>query len=211
MYDPPVFREDRIEVMRDLMRAHPLATVVSLQAGRLSADHLPLGFVETADGGLGSLRGHVAKANPIWRNGATASEVLAVFQGPQTYVTPSWYQSKKEHGKVVPTWNYAIVQARGTLKFSTDAEWLQQHVAELTTRHEAAREAPWQVSDAPAEFIDRQIKGIVGIEIEIAELKGKWKVSQNREAADRLGVAEGLRQEAGADAHAMADLVSRAG
>lgn len=207
MYQPPIFREERIEVMHQLMRAHPFATLVSLQDGALSADHLPLALVEET-GSPGRLRGHVAKGNPLWSAGMGDNEALAIFQGPQAYVTPSWYPSKSEHGKVVPTWNYAIVHARGTLSFHSDPSWLLDHLVNLTGKQESTRPSPWQVSDAPDEYIERQLKGIVGVELEVTSLEGKWKVSQNKDEQDRSGVVSGLQQEGTREAEAVANLVS---
>ncbi|MEM8789744.1 MAG: FMN-binding negative transcriptional regulator [Pseudomonadota bacterium] len=213
MFTPPLFAEDRIEVMQDLIAAHPFATLVAAVDGALSADHVPLvlDLVDgAADGAAVSLTGHLAAANPLARHDGPL-EVLAVFQGPQAYVTPSWYPSKQEHGKVVPTWNYAVVHAHGQMVFHRDPAWLRTHLDRLTDHTERPRTAPWAVADAPEPFVARQIKGIVGIEIRITALTGKWKVSQNKPPADRAGVAEGLRQEPGAQAAAMADLVRREG
>ena len=157
------------------------------------------------------LRGHFARANPQWKLLAEAGRALVVFQGPYAYVTPSWYESKKEHGKVVPTWNYAMVQVRGRVRIHEDAEWLRAHVSELTDSHENGRAEPWAVSDAPASFIDSQLKGIVGLEVEITGIEGKWKVSQNRPVPDRIGVAEAL-SSAGTDGNVeMAGLVREYG
>jgi len=206
MYQPPIFREERIEVMHELMISHPLATLVTLQQGKLSADHLPMMLLKDIEP-LGVLRGHIAKANPIWRQSQGEYEALAVFQGPQAYVTPSWYPSKFDHGRVVPTWNYAIVQARGTLSFHPEPTWLLDHIVGLTKQHESQRAAPWKVSDAPAEYIDRQLKGIVGFELRLSSLDGKWKTSQNKDDRDRAGVIKGLQQEGTRDAEAIADLV----
>ena len=165
-------------------------------------------LLDAEAGPNGRLRAHLAKANPQWRLLADnpASPVLVVFQGADAYVTPSWYETKRETGKVVPTWNYAIVQVRGTVKVIEDADWIAQQIAELTLSQEGARDEPWAVTDAPPTFIQSQIKGIIGLEIEIAEISGKWKVSQNRPVADRVGVAEGLEKEA-AGAPDMARLV----
>ncbi len=207
MFEPPLFREQRPEVMHALMHAHPFATLVSKAGGRLMADHLPL-VVHPELSENGVLRGHVAAGNPLAGGGREAREVLAIFQGPQVYVTPSWYPSKAEHGKVVPTWNYAVVHAYGMLRFHADRDWLLAHLTELTARNERDRPEPWAVSDAPEEFVDRQIKGIVGVEIAVETLTGKWKVSQNRDARDREGVEHGLLAEGG---EAMSALVRRYG
>lgn len=194
MYQPPHFREDRLEVQHALMRAHPLGTLVTAGAGGLMANHVPM--ILDADGsGPGVLRCHLARANPQWRDLAAGAEALVIFQGPQAYVTPSWYETKRETHKVVPTWNYAVVHAWGAPRVVEDEAWLADQIAALTRAHEAARPEPWAVSDAPAPFVAAQLRGIVGVEIPIARIEGKWKVSQNRPAGDRAGVAAGLVPE----------------
>ncbi|MBZ9898598.1 FMN-binding negative transcriptional regulator [Mesorhizobium sp. BR1-1-6] len=196
MYQPPHFQETRPDVLHGLIRAHPLGLLVSSGPEGPVADAIP--FLIDADvGPNGRLRAHLARANPQWRLIADnpASTVLIVFQGSDAYVTPSWYETKRETGKVVPTWNYAIVQVRGIAKVIDDQDWLARQIADLTASQEGTREAPWAVTDAPAPFIQSQIKGIIGLEIEIAEIHGKWKVSQNRPVADRAGVAHGLESE----------------
>jgi len=194
MYQPPHFREDRRDVQHALMRAHPLALLVTFGEGGLTANPVPL-ILHPEEGGHGVLRGHLARANPQWRTFDPAVECLALFQGAQGYITPSWYATKRETGKVVPTWNYAVVQAYGRLAVVEDAEWLREQVRSLTDRHESTRPAPWAVADAPDDFIRAQLKGIVGIEIAISRVEAKWKVSQNRNGADRAGVAAGLLGE----------------
>ena len=202
MYEPPHFRETRPEILHGLIRAHPLGLLISNGAEGPVANAIP--FLLDAPSGLnedlppnGRLRAHLAKANPQWRLLADnpASPVLIVFQGTDAYVTPSWYETKRETGKVVPTWNYAIVQVRGIVRVIDDQDWLAQQIADLTASQEGARAAPWAVTDAPAPFIQSQIKGIIGLEIDITEIHGKWKVSQNRPVADRVGVALGLESE----------------
>lgn len=205
MYEVAAFRETRIAVMHALIRAHPLATLVSVSAGTPEANHIPL-LIEDGPAPGGILRGHVARANPLWRQ-PPDGEVLAVFQGPQTYVTPSWYPSKVEHGKVVPTWNYAVVHVRGPLVVRDDREWLRGLVSRLTDVRESGLSLPWGVGDAPADYIDRMLGSIVGIEIPVRSIDGKWKVSQNRAQADRDGVAAGLRRRGDAESLQMADLV----
>ena len=210
MYQTPHFREDRIDVLHDLIRAHPFATLVAFGQEGLIGNHLP--FVlhdELTDNG--TLRGHVARANPLWKNFDPTIDVLAVFQGADSYITPSWYPSKKEHGKVVPTWNYAVVHAYGPLSIIEDAEWLRAHLGELTFQQENKRPVPWAVNDAPDDYIARQLKGIVGIEMPISRIEGKWKVSQNRKDPDRMGVSRGLNFESGEVPSAMSDLVERYG
>jgi transcriptional regulator len=154
---------------------------------------------------FGPLRAHVARANPVWRDGA--GDALVIFQGPALYVTPSWYPSKREGGKVVPTWNYAVVHASGVLRAIDDATWLRAFVTRLTDRHEGRRAAPWKVTDAPADYVDKMLTAIVGIELPVARLVGKWKVSQNRPAADRAGVIAGLEADGDDAARAMAAAV----
>lgn len=205
MYLPAHFEQHDPVALQALMRGHPLATLVTLGADGLTADAIPLDYDATA-GAHGTLRGHVARANPLWRQ-ADGQVVLAVFNGPQAYVTPSWYPSKATTHKVVPTWNYAVVHAHGTLRAVEDARWLHDLVARLTLIHEAGRSPPWTVTDAPADYVQQMLRAIVGIEIVVTKLVGKWKVSQNRQDADRLGVAAGLQAEPGDAAQAMAALV----
>ena len=203
MYLPSHFEQHDTEALHALMREHPLATLVSLQADGPTADHVPLEF----DAATRTLRGHVARANPLWRV-AGGQAALAVFCGPQTYVTPSWYASKAATHKVVPTWNYTVVHAHGTLQVIEDASWLHDLVSRLTRHHESPRAQPWAVSDAPDDYVQPMLRAIVGIQIPVDRLVGKWKVSQNRSAADRQGVAQGLALEAqNPQAAAMARLV----
>ncbi|MFO1455375.1 MAG: FMN-binding negative transcriptional regulator [Steroidobacteraceae bacterium] len=206
MYVPAHFRETRPEVLHEFMRRHPLATLVARTATGVDANHIPmeLAFVD----GLPRLRGHVARANPLWREALPAEPVLAIFTGADGYVTPSWYPSKREHGKVVPTWNYAAVHARGPIRFVDDAAWLRALVGSLTDEHERSRAAPWQVEDAPADYIGAMLRAIVGFEIEVRELVGKFKASQNREERDRAGVAAGLSAQ-GVSAEEADELVRR--
>lgn len=211
MYMPAHFAETRPPVLHALIDAHPLATVVAVGPSGLIANHVPL-ELDPGAGELGCLRGHIARGNPLWKQRDPAVDALAVFQGPQAYISPRHYASKAEHGKVVPTWNYAVVHAHGPLRVVEDAAWLRTLIERLTERHEAAEHAPrgeaaWRVGDAPADFIDGLVKAIVGIEIPIARLEGKWKVSQNRSAADREGVAAGLSTGDDPMRHAMAALV----
>ena len=189
MYLPKHFEQTERAALSGLMRARPLATLVTLSPRGIEANHVPLLLDERA-GPLGTLRGHVARANPLWRR--AGADVLAVFRGPDAYVSPGWYPSKREHGKVVPTWNYTMVQARGVLRAVDDAPWLRALVGHLTNTHESAQRAPWSVADAPDDYVQQMLRAIVGIEIPIDTLAGKWKVSQNRSAADREGTAQGL-------------------
>jgi transcriptional regulator len=198
MYLPRHFEQNDPAVLAAAMHEHPLATLVIATPAGPTADLIPLEYHPQL-GSHGTLRGHVARANPLWRHAGAAA--LAVFHGPQAYVSPNAYPSKREHGKVVPTWNYTMVQARGTLRAIDEAPWLRDLVGRLTERHEATQAAPWSVSDAPDDYVKQMLGAIVGIEIELTSLVGKWKVSQNRDAADRAGVAAAL------GAHAMAALV----
>jgi transcriptional regulator len=206
LYLPAQFNETRLEVLRALMRARPLSTLVTQCESGLVANHVP---VQTLDepAPLGCIRGHIARANPLWREYRSDSQALAIFQGPQAYISPSLYPSKEKTGEVVPTWNYAVVHASGTLRFIEDTVWLRDFVAGLTTVHEAPRSLPWKIGDAPAAYIERQLRMIVGFEFSIAALTGKWKVSQNRTRADRDGVARGLREAPDADSQEIAAIL----
>jgi transcriptional regulator len=211
MYQPPHFIETDIGVLHALIRAHPLGLLISVGKEGPVANPLPF-LLDAEIAPHGRLRVHLARANPQWRLIAEDPEtpVLIVFQGVDSYVTPSWYETKRETGKVVPTWNYAIVQVRGRARVVEDQTWLAGQIKELTATHEASRSEPWHVTDAPDAFIAAQLKGIVGMEIAITEITGKWKVSQNRPEADRRGVAEGL-DASDHDAAAMAELVRHYG
>jgi transcriptional regulator len=190
MYVPPAFRDDDIDSIRATVRAARLACLVTATAEGLIATPLPL-FLNEAEGELGVLYGHVAKANPQWQSEPNG-EALAIFMGPEAYVTPSWYATKQETGKVVPTWNYVAVHAYGPVEFFQEPERLLDVVTRLTNIHETPRAQPWSVSDAPADFIASQLRGIVGLRIPVKRFEGKRKMSQNRPEADRIGVASGL-------------------
>ncbi len=207
MYLPRHFEQHDPALLHALMREHPLATLITPGAdGELgiSADHVPLEFDPT-QGEHGTLIGHVARANPLWQR-AHGRPVLAVFSGPQVYITPSWYATKALTHKVVPTWNYSVVHAHGVLEAVEDGPWLHALVSRLTQHHEAPRTEPWAVSDAPADFVQQLLGAIVGLRIPLDKLVGKWKISQNRSAADREGVARGLA-EAGLEAATIPRLV----
>jgi transcriptional regulator len=210
MYQPPHFREDDLAIQHDLIRAHPLGMLVTLGRTGLVANPVPF-VLDPAASPHGTLKAHLARANPQWRDYDPGQEALVIFQGVETYITPSLYASKRETGKVVPTWNYVVVQAYGPLRAIDDTDWLRQQIAALTDRHEAAQARPWSISDAPASFVEAQLKGIVGIEIPISRIEGKWKVSQNRPEADRRSVVDGLRDTTAENAHRMADLVEANG
>jgi transcriptional regulator len=204
LYTPEHFSETRGEVLRSLLARHPLGLLIAQTTAGLSAEHIPMQCTTRADG-VQLLRGHVARANALWRALPADSPVLAVFTGARHYISPSWYLSKQESGKVVPTWNYATVHARGRIRFIEDAAWLASLVESLTNEQEAAREPRWHVADAPADYIAGMLRGIVGFEIELQGLEGKFKASQNRSAADRLGVAQGMRAQ-GLSAQDIAEL-----
>lgn len=193
MYQLPAFREERLEILHALIRAHPLATLITAGTGGLIANLVPFTLADT--NGKGTLRAHIAKANPQIDALKAGAETLVVFHGPEAYITPSWYASKKEHGRVVPTWNYAVVQVRGIPCVIDAPAWLRGQIDALTSGQEDHRPEPWKVTDAPEEFIEGQLRAIIGIEIPILTIDGKWKVSQNRSAADRQGVYEGLQVE----------------
>ncbi|MEW6632333.1 MAG: FMN-binding negative transcriptional regulator [Pseudomonadota bacterium] len=205
MYIPPAFRDDDKESIIATIRAARLATLVTATAEGLLATPLPLLFDES-DGEHGVIYGHVAKANPQWRTPALG-DGLAMFMGPDAYVTPSWYETKRETGKVVPTWNYVAVHAYGPVEFFEDADRLLEVVTRLTNRHEGERALPWAVSDAPPDFIQAQLRGIVGLRMPITRLEGKRKMSQNRNAADRTGVVAGLSESERASDREVAPLI----
>lgn len=210
MYTPAHFAETRLDVMHALIAAHPLGTLVTLTPTGLDANHIPFEIDPTATAAAphGTLRAHVARANPVWRDTAAGVDALVIFQGPQAYITPTWYvETKPAGGKVVPTWNYCVVHAHGPLIVRDDPTWLRGQLERLVRRHESTRPTPWHVSDAPDDFIAKQIAAIVGIEIPITRLAGKWKVSQNRSPADRAGVVAGLAAAGDEEAAAMAELV----
>ena len=209
MYQPPHFREDRLEVQHALIHAHPLGLLITAGPGGLQANHIP--FLVDANGAeRGTMRAHLARANPQMTELAAVAECMVAVQGPQAYISPSLYPTKHEHGKAVPTWNYITVHAWGRPQVIDDTAWLRRQVDDLTLHQEGSRPAPWYVSDAPEPFVASQLRGIVGIEIPIARIEGKWKVSQNRPASDQAGVVAGLRGSGG-DAEIMAALVAERG
>jgi transcriptional regulator len=191
VYIPSANEEKRVSVMRTLMVSHPLATLVTLGSNGLFASHVPM-VLEKDGSELGVLKGHLSRANAQWRDFVASVDALAIFAGHQHYITPNWYPGTQEDGKEVPTWNYAVVHAYGPLKVIEDQQWLLTFVSTLTDIHEAASPVPWKVSDAPEDFIQSQLKGIVGLELPIRRLEGKWKVSQNRTEEERKGVIDGL-------------------
>lgn len=206
MYLPGVFRETRADVLHAHIRAHPLATLVLHTGADFAINHIPL-LLRPEQGARGCLAGHVPRHNEVWRCMDGDTGAAAVFQGPDAYITPSWYPSKHEHGRAVPTWNYAVVHVRGRPRVVDDVHWIRRHLEELTNEHESSESVPWKISDAPAEFTERMIEQLVGIEMPIDSIIGKWKVSQNRPRADGRGVVAGLQSRDDAESRAMAGLV----
>ena len=192
MYLPEHFKEDRLPVLHDAIRRAGLATLVTSGPDGLEANHIPM-LLDPEAGPYGTLHGHLARANPQGRSPEQAA--LAVFLGPDAYVTPSWYPGKRRHGKAVPTWNYVAVHAHGRLEIFDDPGRLRALLARLTDRHEAGRAEPWSITDAPDDYVAAQLKAIVGFSLVISRIEGKWKLSQNRAAEDRAGVIDGLRRE----------------
>jgi transcriptional regulator len=170
------------------------------------ANHIPM-LLRTAGGAFGTLVAHVARANPVWKDTDLSMPVLLIFQGPQSYISPSWYATKQEHGKVVPTWNYAVVQASGLMQVHDDAQWIREQATQITAERESVFNKPWAVDDAPRDYTDTMIKALVGIEVPLTKLTGKWKVSQNQPAVNRQSVVQALQSDGSAQAAAMAQLV----
>jgi transcriptional regulator len=207
MYIPGANKEDRLSVLHKLMEDQPFASLITVGSSGLFASHIPM--VLEQNGGKGRLRGHISRANTQWRDYTPSVEALAIFSGSQHYITPSWYAEKQETGKVVPTWNYVVVHAYGYLKVIEDGQWLMAHLERLTNTHEADFPIPWKVGDAPADYVASLAKGIVGLEMDIERLEGKWKLSQNRSEQDRIGVAKGLAELNTTESLAMKALVER--
>jgi transcriptional regulator len=191
MYIPRHNEEKRVSVMHELIVSQPLGTLVTVGSSGLFASHIPM-ILENDGSEFGVLKGHISRANTQWRDFVPTVDALAIFSGHQHYITPNWYPGTREHGKEVPTWNYVVVHAYGPLKVIEDKDWLLTNVEKLTNIHEAGSPVPWKVSDAPQDFIESQLNGIIGVEIPIRRLEGKWKVSQNRTESERKGVIEGL-------------------
>jgi transcriptional regulator len=205
VYLPEHFRETRIEVLQDFVDRHPLATLVASGTDGLTANHIPM-QARLVTGERGTLRGHIARANGLWRELGPGALVLAIFMGPEHYVSPTWYPSKREHGKAVPTWNYATVHIYGQIRFIDDPTWLREFVTSLTDTHESGRPDRWHVSDAPADYLAAMLRAIVGFEIEVTRILGKFKGSQNRTVADQLGV-RGALAATGVAPQALGELV----
>jgi len=205
MHQIACFQENGLGKLHEFIRQNPLATIVTMGAAGMVANHFPVILKET---GQGILQGHFARANAFWRDIDPTVEALAVFQSINHYITPTYYPSKIEHDKVVPTWNYGAVHVQGPLRIIQDKDWILAHLNELTDVHEKDKAVPWSVNDAPQKFIERQLNGIIGFEISVASISGAMKMSQNKIAQDALGVVDGLRAEEGQSAHDMADAVA---
>lgn len=206
MYQPSYHLQDRLEAQHDLIRAYPLGTLVTVGPDGVLANPVPF-LLDVAASPKGVLKAHVARANPLWRGHDPSHEALVIFHGPQCYVSPSFYASKKETGKVVPTWNYVTVQVHGPLKVIEERDWLLDQIRALTALQEAGQPVPWTIDDAPADFISAMLKAIVGIEIDISRIEGKWKLSQNRSLGDQWSLVEALRGSSQESARAMASLI----
>lgn len=211
MYQPSHFEENRPEMQQQLLRDYPLGTLVTVTAGELNANHIPFEYDPQPQGDAapyGVLRAHVARGNPVWRDFSADMDALVIFQGAQAYISPNWYPSKQQSGQVVPTYNYMVVHAYGPMRTIEDKSWLRALVGRLTDRHEAAQATPWTVSDAPDDYIDKMLGAIIGIEIPVRKMIGKWKVSQNRTSVDQAGVVTGLRQQGGENSLSMATFIA---
>jgi transcriptional regulator len=207
MYIPTHFEQPCIETMYELIRSRPLATLITLSSNGINANHIPMHLSEQP-APFGTLQGHVARSNPIWRDLDSDIEVLAIFHGPDAYISPSWYATKQRTEKVVPTWNYTVVHAYGSLRIIDNASWIRGLLDAMTALNEAAFAEPWKVSDAPYDFTEKLIEEIVGIEMVITRLSGKWKVSQNQPPQNQASVIQGLNSNEQIDAKAMAALVN---
>ncbi len=210
MHVPSHFKEARVPVLHDAIRRAGLATLVTVGPGGLDASHVPM-LVDPEPAPFGTLYGHIARANPQWRGAGPDLEALAIFQGPDAYITPAWYPTKRSTGQVVPTWNYVAIHAHGRVRFFDARDRLRTLVTKLTEAREAGRVEPWAVSDAPEGYIRAQLEAIIGFELPIARLEGKWKMSQNRPAEDRAGAIDGLVREGGEAEAAVAEIMRGVG
>lgn len=205
MFIPTKFEQQDPEALNDLIRKHPLATLVMNSSSGLNANHIPLQLTQNSSGKV-VLQGHIAKANPLWKD-SSSTEALAIFQGADSYISPNWYPSKQENGKVVPTWNYMAVHASGQIRFIHDPDWIRAFLERLTTEHESNQETPWAMSDAPEEFTQKMLSAIVGFEITVQNIIGKWKMSQNQTEENRTGVVNGLSASPDTRAKALASIM----
>lgn len=207
MVVPNIFKETNKDILHGLIKSHPLGTWIISKDDELEVNHIPF-MLDSTQGEFGVLRGHVSIANPVWQSLPAAKHTMVVFQGAETYITPSWYPSKQEHGKTVPTWNYAVVHAQGIANAIRDEGWLLEHLNALTNQQESKQAQPWKVSDAPNDFTEKMLKAIVGIEIPISTLVGTWKTSQNKKSSDKTGVINGLRSSENSQSIEMASYIS---
>lgn len=209
MYCPEIFKQIDTETVYALIRDYPLASVIYRNGQGLQAEHMPFYLdMQTENGCTGAvLQGHVAHGNPLWQEIKADAQVLLLFQGPQGYITPSWYASKQETHRVVPTWNYAVAHIHGRARAVKDESWILRHLDLITTKHEASFAQPWSLHDAPIDFMEAVVKRIVGIEVEIDAIEAKWKLSQNRQAADRESVVRGLETESAGSKSMISDLL----
>ena len=205
LYIPKHFAETDPQVLRAFIRRHPLGAWVAPGDHGLEVNHIPF-LIDPNRGEFGTLMGHVARANAVWRSVDRSKSSVVIFQGPEAYISPSWYASKAIDGKVVPTWNYAVVHTHGIPQIMEDKEWLRELVTKLTVEHENRREKPWQVTDAPVEYVSKLLEAIVGVEIPITKIEGKWKASQNR-PGDVAGIVSGLREPETEGAESMARIM----
>lgn len=208
MFSPQSFKETRIDVLHQLIKSNSLGVLAAIVDDEIVVNHVPF-LLEKTKNEFETLQCHVAKANPVWKDLSKQKEIVVIFQGADSYISPSWYPSKQEHGKVVPTWNYIVVHARGVPKVIEDQEWLFNHVSQLSDQHEQNMKEPWKVTDAPSDYITKLTQAIVGIEIPITTLNGKWKVSQNRPKTDQIGVVENLEIQASDDAKNIANTIQK--
>ena len=207
MYLPKIFEQTDVGILHALIRSHPLGALVTSGDAGPDADHIPF-LVTPEPAPYGTLHGHVARANPLWRRAQDhALRALVIFSGPQQFISPSWYPSKSDTGRVVPTWNYVVVHAHGLVRVVDEASWVRPHLELLTNTHEQRRPHPWAVTDAPADYVEKMAANVVGLQIQIERLVGKWKVSQNRSAADRNGVVQALVADGSPATLVMADLI----
>lgn len=208
MYVPKHFREDDQYRLQQYIREYAFGLLILADDQGIEANHLPFQFCSEEGGSLGYLRCHLARSNPAWKRLQDGAQVLAVFQGPNAYISPAWYPSKAETGRVVPTWNYLAVHVQGSARIVEDPVWLKHHLRQLTDQHESESDSPWSIDDAPADFTDRLVQAIVGIEIKIESLTGKLKASQNQPAGNRAGVKAGLEAVEGGLSRDMANFIN---
>jgi transcriptional regulator len=205
MHIPKAFKQDDIACMENIIHGYPFANLVTHSESGLDVTHIPFFLIHSS--GVKYLRGHIAKSNPLWQNVINNSEVLVVFNGPDCYVSPNYYPTKSETGKAVPTWNYVRVHVKGVMSYIQDKEWNLEMLDELTRQHEAEQTIPWSTADAPDEYIQRKLAGVVGLEIKILEIRGQWKLSQNQPEKNRQGVVDGLSQQCSEGSQKIAALV----